>query len=123
MFNVSGRMSTKTGVPPRRTTAFAAETKVNDGITTSSPGPMSSSSADISSAAVAECTRTAFAQPVWASSHSQHRVVNSPPAESCPRPIASAMWACSAPTTSGRLNGMCSGSLELVTDVSRYPGS
>src|SRR3954463_10429970 len=41
MLSVSGLMSTNTGTPPRSTTAFAVETKVKDGITTSSPGPMS----------------------------------------------------------------------------------
>ena len=54
MFSVSGRMSTNTGVAPRSTNALAVETNVNDGMITSSPGPMSSSSAAISSAAVHE---------------------------------------------------------------------
>ena len=36
--SVSGRMSMKTGVAPRSTTAFAVDTKVKDGKITSSPG-------------------------------------------------------------------------------------
>ena len=44
-------MSTNTGTAPRSTNAFAVDTNVNDGISTSSPGSRSSSSADISSAA------------------------------------------------------------------------
>ena len=58
MLSVSGLMSTNTGTPPRSTTALAVETKVKDGITTSSPGPMSRRSAGISSAAVHECVRS-----------------------------------------------------------------
>ena len=54
-FSVSGRMSTNTGPAPRSTNALAVETKVNDGMITSSPGSRSSSSAAISSAAVHEC--------------------------------------------------------------------
>ena len=42
MLSVSGLMSTNTGTPPRSTTALAVETKVKDGMMTSSPGPMSS---------------------------------------------------------------------------------
>ena len=60
MFSVSGRMSTNTGTPPRSTNAFAVETKVYDGMMTSSPGPMSASIAAISSAAVQECVSSAL---------------------------------------------------------------
>ena len=43
-FSVSGSMSTKTGIPPRSATAFAHDTKVNEGMITSSPGPIPASS-------------------------------------------------------------------------------
>lgn len=52
MFSVSSRMSTKTGTPPRSATAFAHETNVNDGMTTSSPGPTPARTTAISNAAV-----------------------------------------------------------------------
>ena len=65
---MSGRMSTKTGTAPRSANALAVETKVNDGMITSSPGPTSASSAAISSAAVHECVSRAAAAPVSATS-------------------------------------------------------
>jgi hypothetical protein len=99
-------MSTKTGTPPRSTNAFAVDTNVKEGMTISSPGSTSSSSAASSSAAVAECTSRAEVQPSSRSSHEVQSPVNFPPAESWPREIASAMYACSRPTTWARLNGM-----------------
>ena len=48
--SVSGRQSTNTVVAPRRQNALAVEQKVNEGTITSSPGPRSSSIADMSSA-------------------------------------------------------------------------
>jgi hypothetical protein len=53
MFKVSGRMSMNTGVAPRKTNAFAVDTKVKEGIMTSSPA-FTVSMAAISSAAVHE---------------------------------------------------------------------
>ncbi len=52
MLSVSGRMSTNTGMAPLSANAFAVETKVKDGMITSSPGFRSHRSAAISSAAV-----------------------------------------------------------------------
>ena len=54
------------------TNASAVLTNVNEGIITSSPGPMSQSLADISSACVQLVVRSAFAVPVCFSSHSWH---------------------------------------------------
>lgn len=54
MFIVAGSLSTKTMRAPVSATALAVETKVNDGMITSSPGPRFNSSAAISSAAVQE---------------------------------------------------------------------
>ena len=71
-------MSTKTGTAPRRTAAFAVETKVNEGMMTSSPGASSNSSAAISIAAVQECVRSACRHPVAASSQALQRFVNGP---------------------------------------------
>ncbi|MND09431.1 hypothetical protein D3C83_327450 [compost metagenome] len=51
---MSARTSTNTGTPPRSTKALAVETKVNDGMMTSSPGAMPARIAAISSAAVPE---------------------------------------------------------------------
>ena len=59
MFNVSSLMSTKTGVAPLRTTALAVETKVYEGIMTSSPSFKAKKIAAISSAAVQECVSNA----------------------------------------------------------------
>ena len=60
MFMVSGRMSTKVTVAPRKTKAFAVETKVYEGMMTSSPGDMSHKIADISRALVQDVVRRAF---------------------------------------------------------------
>ena len=78
MLSVSGRMSTNTGVAPRRTNALAVETKVNDGMITSSPGPTPARIAVISSAAVQEWVRSAFFAEVRFSSHAWHFLVNGP---------------------------------------------
>ena len=50
--------------PPRTTTAFAVETKVNEGMITSSPGSIPASVNAISSAAVHEWVRNARRAPV-----------------------------------------------------------
>ena len=75
---MSGRTSTNTGVAPRSTKALAVETKVNDGMITSSPGPTSVSSAAISSAAVHECVSSARGHPSRASIQAWHCLVNGP---------------------------------------------
>ena len=56
---MSGLMSTKTGTAPRSTAALAVDTKVKDGMMTSSPGARSNSIAAISMAAVQECVSRA----------------------------------------------------------------
>jgi len=78
MFSVSGRMSTNTGTPPRSTNAFAVETKVYEGMMTSSPGSMPARIAAMSSAAVHECVSSALAAPVRPSSQRLQRAVNGP---------------------------------------------
>jgi hypothetical protein len=52
MLSVHGSTSTKTGVAPRETNAFAVETNVNVGTITSSPAVTPARIAAISSAAV-----------------------------------------------------------------------
>jgi hypothetical protein len=91
MFNVSGRMSTNTGTAPRSTNAFAVDTKVNDGMITSSPRVRSASSAAISSAAVHECVSSALRAPIAFSSQALQRRVNGPSPERWPFACASAM--------------------------------
>ena len=106
MFSVSGRMSTKTGVAPRSTTALAVDTNVKDGMMTSSPGPSSSSIAAISSAAVQEWVSKACGQPIACSSQAWHFLVNGPSPDRCWFWIASSMYWTSLPAGNGRLNGM-----------------
>lgn len=105
MLSVSGRISTKTGTPPRNTKALAVETKVYDGSMTSSPSSMSRSSAIISSAAVHEGVSSALRQPVCCSSHAWLRRVKGPSPARWPQECASAMYASSRPVMYGRLNG------------------
>ena len=81
MFRVSGRMSANTGVAPRSTYAFIDETKVNEGTITSSPARTSSSSADISSAAVHDVVRRALATPNDSSRQLWQRLVKGPSPE------------------------------------------
>ena len=71
-------MSANTGVAPTRTTAFAVDTKVNDGRMTSSPGPSSRSIAAISSPAVHDGVIKTFWMPNWLSRISLQRRVNPP---------------------------------------------
>ena len=78
MFSVSGRMSTKTGTAPRSTAALAVDTKVNDGMMTSSPGARSNSMAAISIAAVQEWVSSACRQPTCSSIQALQRLVKGP---------------------------------------------
>ncbi len=68
-----------TGTAPRSTKAFAVETKVKDGVMTSSPGSRSSSSAASSRADVLDCVSSALAQPVRCSIDCWQRLVKEPP--------------------------------------------
>ncbi len=106
MFNVSGRMSTKTGVAPRSTNAFAVETNVNDGMMTSSPAPTPLRMAAISRAAVQECVRSAFWLPTRCSSQAQHRLENSPFPARWPFAWACEMYQSSRPVMYGLLKGI-----------------
>ncbi len=75
---VSGRISTKTGTPPRRTKQSAVETKVYDGMITSSPGWMPVRCDAISSALVQEVVSSTADASVFSFSHSLTFFVNSP---------------------------------------------
>ena len=68
--------------------ALAEVTKVNDGMTTSSPGPTPASSIDISSADVPDAVRNARRQPMRCSSHSPQRRSNGPLPDRWPASIA-----------------------------------
>src|SRR5579872_3568229 len=76
-------MSINTGVAPRSANALAVETKVNEGMMTSSPGPIFARRADISNAAVQECVSSAGA-PNSCESRSWHRTVKGPSPEMSP---------------------------------------
>src|SRR5260370_41241069 len=69
MLSVSRLISKKTGVAPRNTTAFAVDTKVNDGMMTSSPGARLHRSAAISSADVQDWVKSASPSPRRSFSH------------------------------------------------------
>ena len=90
--SVSALMSTNTGRAPRSTKAFAEDTNVNDGMMTSSPGSMSSSSAAISRAAVHDCVSSTRGAPIRRSSQSWHSFVNRPFPASWH--AATASWMC-----------------------------
>ena len=62
----------------RRATALAVDTKVKDGIMTSSPGPMLQSRTACSRAAVADRVSNAFEHPSFASSQCSHATVYLP---------------------------------------------
>ena len=117
--SVSGRISTNTGRPPRPTTALAVVTKVNDGMMTSSPGPMSASVNAISRAAVHDCVSSARLAPVWSTSHSAHRLENGPLLARCAFAIASCMYANSQPVTWARLKTIGSSIISYAPRVAR----
>ena len=106
MLSVSSRMSTNTGTAPRRTKAVAVDENVNDGMITSSPSPISASSAASSRAAVHDGVSSTRSAPVLSSSHSSQRRPNGPLPDSCSPSIAWAMYSNSRPAAYGRLNGM-----------------
>ena len=87
---MSGRMSAKTGRAPRSTTAFAVDTKVNDGMMTSSPGPRSRRRAASSSAVVQEVVSRTRRAPSSSSSRRRHFSVNTPSPEI--RPESTDSW-------------------------------
>jgi len=85
-------------VAPRSTKALAVEGKVNEGMITSSPGPTSASSADISKAPVQEWVSSTRAEPHRSSSHCEQRCVIAPLPDSWPCSSASATYPNSVPT-------------------------
>ena len=91
MFIVSGRMSTKTGLAPRRTKALAVETNVNEGTMTSSPGFRSQRMAAISRAAVQDGVISTRWMPNRSSNSSEHALVKWPSAAILPKATAWAM--------------------------------
>src|SRR5258706_14170185 len=101
---LSSRTSTNTGTPPRSTKALAVETKVNEGMMTSSPGPMPARIAAISRAPVPECVSSALRQPTVRSSHAWQRLVNGPSPERCMFSCACRMYSSSRPVRYGLLN-------------------
>src|SRR3954468_15502184 len=105
MFSVSGRQSTHTGTPPRSANAVAVEQNVNDGTSTSSPGPTSSSSADMSSAWVQEVVSSADLAPATSSNRLVARLVNGPSPDRGPETAACVTYCSSAPARNVRLNG------------------
>ena len=72
-------MSQKTSRAPCRTYASAVVVKVNDGTTTVSPGPMSSSIADSSIADVHDVVSSTSSAPVTSARIAAARAENSPP--------------------------------------------
>jgi hypothetical protein len=106
MFSVSGRMSTKTGTAPRSANALAVDTKVKEGITTSSPASRSRSSAASSRASVQEVVRRTLAAPSTCSRQASACFVKVPLPEMWPASSAAAMYSRSRPTKLGRLKGM-----------------
>jgi hypothetical protein len=79
-------MSAKTGVAPAITTALAVAANVNDGTTTSSPGPMPAARRPRCSALVPEFTATQM-RPPTTSANSDSKAATSAPWTS--RPLAS----------------------------------
>ena len=95
-----------TGLAPRSTNAFTVDTKVKDGTMTSSPGLMSSNSADISSACVHDVVNSADETGKRFSSHSRQRLVKGPPPERCRCRMASVTYSSSRPMIAVRENGI-----------------
>src|SRR5712691_7359737 len=106
MFKVSERMSANTGLAPRKTYALIDDTKVNDGTITSSPGPTSSKSADISSAEVQDVVRRTLATPNDSSSRVWQRLVNGPSPDNLLLVSASVMYRSSLPSRVGSVKGI-----------------
>jgi len=65
IINVSRSTSAKTGVAPERTIIFIVETHVNDGVITSSPGPIFKALSAMCIPPVAEERATANLAPVY----------------------------------------------------------
>ena len=133
---MSGRMSTNTGTAPRSTNAFAVETNVNDGMITSSPGPIADQHRGHLQRAGAGMREQGARSPGLRSSHSQQRREKgrhrtggrsrSPRASPCTRaPLPSpgeggcTYGAVSGPRATGA--GRPAGSLQSVPDEGAAP--
>ena len=100
------RLSTKTGVAPRRAKALAVETKVKEGMITSSPGPTPDSIPAISSACVHDVVSMTVWAPVIDFSCSSQAWTNRPPPVSEPLCTTWVRLAISWPVGHGLENGM-----------------
>ena len=78
ILQVSGSMSTNTGLPPSSTMVSAVAAKVNGVVITSSPGFRSSAIRAISSASVPLATVMQCFAPVWAASASSSSCTSGP---------------------------------------------
>ena len=78
MLKSASSESTKTGVAPVRAIAPAVAKNVNDGHSTSSPGPMPSVISESSSASVPELTPMACRTPTDSAARSSNRVTSGP---------------------------------------------
>ena len=87
---MSGRMSAKTGRAPRRTNAFAVETKVNDGMITSSPGAEVEEQGGHLEGVVQEVVSSTWRAPSSSSSRRRHFSVKTPSPEI--RPESTDSW-------------------------------
>src|SRR5258708_582904 len=113
MFRVSGRISTKTGFAPARTTALAVDTNVNEGMITSSPGLRSQSIAASSRAEVHDGVISTLGIAKRSSRSRAQPLVKKPSAAMFPLLIALAMYSISFPVTKGLLNGILGCTLDL----------
>src|SRR5688500_13285279 len=104
--SVSGRQSAKTGRIPFEANALAADTNVNDGTITSSPGRASRRAAAISSAAEHEFVSNALPAPVAVSSSASHDLVNTPFPARCSDASTFITSPAASDTDVGLLNGI-----------------
>ena len=88
MFGYSFPVSAKIILAPLKIKALAVDTKVNEGMITSSPGSIPARIAAISSAPVQECVNNTFLNPYFSSTSSWHFLVYKPLPESFPVKLA-----------------------------------
>lgn len=104
---VSGRMSTNTGTPSRRSNAYAVYVIVSRGMIISSLGVIPKSSAAVSSAAEHDWVRSALAALVALINQALQRFVSTPSPAGTPEARASSRYVISCPVGNGQLNGTC----------------
>jgi hypothetical protein len=105
-FGVCGSLSANTTLAPRRMNALAVDTKVNDGMMTSSPGPTPARIAAISNASVQEDVSSGDS-PKRSAKKRWHFFVKMPLPEILPDSTASRMYSSSRPVMNGLLKGSC----------------